>query len=273
MATTRRSPRSWPRCAPPRRRRPRATLRALDGGGRQGHAAEVPAGPDLARGLRGWPPARPSLARRRALPARLARGGAARSRSIPPARSPAQKLLFGHSVAGDLTPLFAGFFDTTVGAKRDAASYAAIAAGAAPARRRNPVPVRRRRGTRRRRRRRPAHLPAGARGRRHAALPPATRRPPISPPSRACTACPRQADAPLARRHCRSLEPAAPVPTHPCAEATAMLTTWTVEDGRCRVREGAVSDITAVAARGARAPPPRPCRPRQACAAPSGSTC
>ena len=25
-----------------------------------------------------------------------------------------------------------------------------------------------------------------------------------------------------------------------------MLTTWTVEDGRCRVREGAMSDITAV---------------------------
>lgn len=42
---------------------------------------------------------------------------------------PAQRLLFGHSVAGDLTGLFAGFFDTRVGGKRDAASYAAIAAG------------------------------------------------------------------------------------------------------------------------------------------------
>ncbi len=41
----------------------------------------------------------------------------------------AQKLLFGHSDAGDLTPLFEGFFDTKVGGKRDAASYATIAAG------------------------------------------------------------------------------------------------------------------------------------------------
>lgn len=41
----------------------------------------------------------------------------------------AQRLLFGHSEAGDLTPLFAGFFDTGVGGKREAASYAAIAAG------------------------------------------------------------------------------------------------------------------------------------------------
>jgi enolase-phosphatase E1 len=43
---------------------------------------------------------------------------------------PAQKLLFGHSDAGDLTPLFSGFFDTTVGPKRDAASYATICRGA-----------------------------------------------------------------------------------------------------------------------------------------------
>lgn len=41
----------------------------------------------------------------------------------------AQRQLFGHSVAGDLTPLFAGFFDTRVGGKRDAQSYAAIAQG------------------------------------------------------------------------------------------------------------------------------------------------
>ncbi|PHK94983.1 acireductone synthase [Pseudoroseomonas rhizosphaerae] len=41
----------------------------------------------------------------------------------------AQKLLFGHSLAGDLTPLFGGFFDTAVGGKREAASYAAIAQG------------------------------------------------------------------------------------------------------------------------------------------------
>ncbi len=39
----------------------------------------------------------------------------------------AQKLLFGHSVAGDLLPLFSGFFDTTIGSKREAASYASIA--------------------------------------------------------------------------------------------------------------------------------------------------
>ena len=40
----------------------------------------------------------------------------------------AQKLLFGHSDFGDLTPLFAGYFDTHVGHKREASSYAAIAA-------------------------------------------------------------------------------------------------------------------------------------------------
>lgn len=41
----------------------------------------------------------------------------------------AQRLLFGHSVAGDLVPLFTGFFDTRIGAKREPASYAAIAQG------------------------------------------------------------------------------------------------------------------------------------------------
>ena len=39
----------------------------------------------------------------------------------------AQKLLFGHSDAGDLMPLFSGYFDTTTGPKREAASYHAIA--------------------------------------------------------------------------------------------------------------------------------------------------
>jgi enolase-phosphatase E1 len=38
----------------------------------------------------------------------------------------AQKLIFGHSDAGDLTPLFSGYFDTQVGGKREAASYRAI---------------------------------------------------------------------------------------------------------------------------------------------------
>ena len=40
----------------------------------------------------------------------------------------AQKLIFGHSIAGDLTPLLSRYFDTTTGPKRAAASYTAIAA-------------------------------------------------------------------------------------------------------------------------------------------------
>ena len=40
---------------------------------------------------------------------------------------PAQKLFFGHSDAGDLTPLFSGWFDTEIGGKRDADSYRTIA--------------------------------------------------------------------------------------------------------------------------------------------------
>jgi enolase-phosphatase E1 len=40
----------------------------------------------------------------------------------------AQNVLFAHTFAGDLTPLFAGNFDTTIGAKREPASYAEIAA-------------------------------------------------------------------------------------------------------------------------------------------------
>ena len=40
---------------------------------------------------------------------------------------PAQKLFFGHSDAGDLTGLFADWFDTEVGHKREAASYREIA--------------------------------------------------------------------------------------------------------------------------------------------------
>ena len=39
----------------------------------------------------------------------------------------AQKLLFGHSDAGDLTPLFSGYFDTVTGPKREPESYRAIA--------------------------------------------------------------------------------------------------------------------------------------------------
>lgn len=40
---------------------------------------------------------------------------------------PAQKLLFGHSDAGDLTGQFSGWFDTAVGGKRHDDSYRAIA--------------------------------------------------------------------------------------------------------------------------------------------------
>lgn len=40
----------------------------------------------------------------------------------------AQKLIFGHTEYGDLTPLFAGYFDTRIGAKREADSYRAILA-------------------------------------------------------------------------------------------------------------------------------------------------
>ena len=39
---------------------------------------------------------------------------------------PAQKLLFGHSTEGDLSPLFSAWFDTAVGGKREVASYQAI---------------------------------------------------------------------------------------------------------------------------------------------------
>lgn len=35
----------------------------------------------------------------------------------------AQRLIFGYSDAGDLTPLFSGYFDTRIGGKREAASY------------------------------------------------------------------------------------------------------------------------------------------------------
>lgn len=48
----------------------------------------------------------------------------------------AQKLLFAHTEFGDLTPLFSGYFDTEIGAKREVESYRRIAAtiGVAPAR-------------------------------------------------------------------------------------------------------------------------------------------
>lgn len=40
----------------------------------------------------------------------------------------AQKLLFGHSDAGDLTPLFSGYYDTHIGGKREPDAYRAIVA-------------------------------------------------------------------------------------------------------------------------------------------------
>jgi enolase-phosphatase E1 len=38
----------------------------------------------------------------------------------------AQKLIFGNTEYGDLTPLFSGYFDTRIGGKREAESYRAI---------------------------------------------------------------------------------------------------------------------------------------------------
>lgn len=43
----------------------------------------------------------------------------------------AQRLLFGYSDHGDLTPLFSGYFDTAIGSKRAADSYDRIAAAIA----------------------------------------------------------------------------------------------------------------------------------------------
>jgi enolase-phosphatase E1 len=39
----------------------------------------------------------------------------------------AQRLIYGHTVAGDLTPLLSGYFDTRTGPKREAGSYRRIA--------------------------------------------------------------------------------------------------------------------------------------------------
>lgn len=41
----------------------------------------------------------------------------------------AQQLLFANTTGGDLTPLIRGYFDTTIGPKRDAESYKKIASG------------------------------------------------------------------------------------------------------------------------------------------------
>jgi enolase-phosphatase E1 len=39
----------------------------------------------------------------------------------------AQKLIFGHTAFGDLTPLFSGYFDTRIGPKKEIDSYSRIA--------------------------------------------------------------------------------------------------------------------------------------------------
>lgn len=68
----------------------------------------APLYPDVAPALRAWHAAGHSLA-------------VYSSGSVA-----AQKLLFAHTDAGDLTALFSGFFDTEVGGKREAASYRVI---------------------------------------------------------------------------------------------------------------------------------------------------
>lgn len=40
---------------------------------------------------------------------------------------PAQKLIFGYSISGDLTPYFSDYFDTNTGGKREAETYSKIA--------------------------------------------------------------------------------------------------------------------------------------------------
>jgi len=120
-------------------------------------AAAAPGQPPL-QTLRGWMAADAKVTALKALQGLIWRQGYADGRlaghlwpDVPPAlrawqaggirlavyssgSEEAQRQLFGHSEAGDLTGLFQGFFDTRMGAKREAASYAAIAArlGLAP---------------------------------------------------------------------------------------------------------------------------------------------
>jgi len=88
-------------------------LKALQGKiwteGYQGGELKGHVYPDAAAALRGW--------HARGLPLYVYSSGSVE----------AQKLLFGHTDFGDLTPLFSGYFDTGVGGKLAAASYAAIA--------------------------------------------------------------------------------------------------------------------------------------------------
>lgn len=74
------------------------------GGGFQGHVYD-----DAVRALRQW-------------------HGAGKKLYVYSSGSvPAQKLIFGHTAFGDLTPLFSGYFDTTTGPKKEAESYRKIA--------------------------------------------------------------------------------------------------------------------------------------------------
>jgi enolase-phosphatase E1 len=66
--------------------------------------------PDVAPALRRWA------------------GGGVRLAVYSSGSEAAQRLLFAHTPDGDLTGWFSGFFDTRVGAKRDAGSYHSIAA-------------------------------------------------------------------------------------------------------------------------------------------------
>jgi enolase-phosphatase E1 len=70
---------------------------------------QAPVYPDAAQALRAWHGAGVTLA-------------VYSSGSVP-----AQKLLFGYSDQGDLTPLFSGWFDLTTGSKLEAGSYKTIA--------------------------------------------------------------------------------------------------------------------------------------------------
>ena len=79
---------------------------------RSGYEAGVLKGqvyPDAAEGLRLW--------HGRGLPLYVYSSGS----------EEAQRLIFGYSDRGDLTPLFSGYFDTRIGAKVEATSYAALA--------------------------------------------------------------------------------------------------------------------------------------------------
>ena len=93
--------------------RKHTALKALQGmvweAGYRHHDFTAPLYPDVVPALRAWHDAGHGLA-------------VYSSGSVA-----AQKLLFAHTDAGDLTPLFRGFFDTEVGHKRDADSYRLIA--------------------------------------------------------------------------------------------------------------------------------------------------